>query len=97
MNEQSATLFRAKKNYIHRKVANRDVLISVGENVANFNGYIELNSTASFIWETLNKACTADALAKALIKEFSVGQDQAKADVAEFLELLKEHDMVEAV
>ena len=52
----SDKLFCAKKGYIHRKIANEDVLISVGSGIANFNGYILLNSTASFLWDMLKEA-----------------------------------------
>ena len=33
--------FQVKDNYVHRKVAGNDVLIAIGEDVANFNGYIQ--------------------------------------------------------
>ena len=97
MSEQSAKMLRASKNYIHRKVARNDVLIPVVENAASFNGCIELNSTAAFIWDMLEEPCSADVLTEALMREFSVEQDKAKADVTEFLERLIEHNMVEAV
>ena len=30
--------YRAREGFVHRRVAGADVLISVGANVANFNG-----------------------------------------------------------
>jgi len=42
------TYYQAKKGFVHRSIAGNDVLISVGANVANFNGYIMLNPTAFF-------------------------------------------------
>lgn len=41
------TKYKIREGYIHRKAAGNDVLISVGENVANFNGYITLNPAAA--------------------------------------------------
>ena len=41
--------YRVAEGFVHRQVAGNDVLISVGANVANFNGYITLNPTASFL------------------------------------------------
>lgn len=38
--------YQASKDYIHRKIADSDVLISVGSNIANFNGYIQINDSA---------------------------------------------------
>lgn len=31
--------YQASQDYIYRKIAGADVLISVGSNIANFNGY----------------------------------------------------------
>ena len=58
--------FQAKKNYIHRSVSGMDVLISVGENIANFNGYIELNGSAFTLWKALEEPSTAEHLESVL-------------------------------
>lgn len=89
--------YQRKQNYLHRNIAGNDVLVSVGSNIANFNGYIELNSTASFLWDYLETPCTAEALIKALCEQFEVEQSVAKEDVGAFLQLLLEHEMVEVI
>lgn len=94
MENSSAVSYRASSNFIHRTVAGNDVLISVGGNIANFNGYIQLNETAAFLWEQLKEPKTADELIKALTGEFDVTAEQASADVEEFLNELKENGMV---
>mgnify|MGYP000428236159 CR=1 FL=1 len=50
--------FQAKDCYIHRKIGDSDVLICIGQNIADFNGYIELNATAALLWETLQEPST---------------------------------------
>lgn len=87
--------FRAKNGFIHRKVANEDVLISVGAGVANFNGYILLNPTASFLWDLLKEPHTIQELSEAVAEEFEVSPTEAKADVIEFIKMLVEKGMVE--
>lgn len=86
--------YQASSNYIHRKVADVDVLISVGGNIANFNGYIELNPSASVLWEALSQPKTAAELAAVLQNSYGVTPEQARADVQEFLELLVRYEMV---
>jgi hypothetical protein len=86
--------YQAKDGYIHRKVANNDVLISIGANVANFNGYVTLNPSASFLWDSLSKPQTVTSLVKLLTEEFEVSEDVAKKDVENFLELLQRNSMV---
>lgn len=88
-------LFRAKSGFIHRKVANEDVLISVGSGIANFNGYILLNPTASFLWDMLKEPRSIQELGEAVAEEFEVSLAEAKADVTEFIHMLSDKGMVE--
>lgn len=81
-------------NYIHRKIGGSDVLISVGANIANFNGYIEVNESAAVLWEKLKTPCSAHELAKLLEEEYGIPHETAVEDVREFIDLLLEHDMV---
>lgn len=86
--------YKAKEDFVHRKVAESDVLISVGANVANFNGYITLNPTASLLWDALATPQTVDTLTQMLTAEFDVSDEVAKTDVENFLEMLKRNSMV---
>lgn len=87
--------FQTKKSYVHRKVADKDVLISVGRNIANFNGYIELNASAAFLWEEMKEPRTVAELEQALEKQFDLPHEQAAEDVHDFLEELQKQAMVE--
>ena len=95
--EQYVKKFHTQPCYIHRKVAGTDVLISVGENIANFNGYIELNESASFLWEELREPRTEAELAEALERRFGLSPEQAAEDAGDFLrELAAKHMVSEA-
>ena len=80
--------------FVHRRVAGNDVLISVGANVANFNGYITLNPTASFLWDALAQPQSVNSLADLLAEEFDVTLEHAQNDVAQFLDMLLQNAMV---
>ena len=86
--------YTASPDYIHRKIAGKNVLVSIGGNIANFNGYVQLNDTAAFLWAQLREPKTAGELAAALTAEFDVASEQAGADVREFLDTLAEAGMV---
>ena len=83
--------------YLHRKIAGEDILISLGGNVANFNGYVSLNPTSSFLWDALATPKNLEQLVQALQTEFSVEYSVAKADVQEFLAELLEKGMAREV
>ena len=86
--------YQVAEGFVHRQVAGNDVLISVGANVANFNGYITLNPTASFLWDALAQFRTAEELETLLTAEFDVSAEMAHKDVQLFLEMLQKNSMV---
>lgn len=86
--------YKTKDCFIHRKIADTDLLISVGENIANFNGCVILNPTASFLWDALSEPKSAEMLIDLLLNEFDVTEDVASKDVEQFLQLLEGNSMV---
>lgn len=86
--------FQVKNNYIHRKIADSDVLISIGENIANFNGYIQLNTSAAFLWDEMKEPKTCMELEQALENQFNLPHEQAVEDALDFLKELQTNDMV---
>ena len=91
---KSSKKFQSKSDYVHRRIVDNDVLISVGENIANFNGYIELNSSAAFLWDEMKEPRTSGELEKSLEEHFHLPHETAVADVQDFLKELQENDMV---
>lgn len=77
-----------------RKIAGTYALISVGGNIANFNGYVRLNETAAFIWQQMQTPKTLDELVKAMTSEFDVSPLQAETDIKEILDVLIGKKMV---
>lgn len=88
------TFYQAKDCYLHRKIAGQDILISLGGNIANFNGYVALNDTSSFLWDAMAKPVTKQMLVQALLGEFDVPEETAGQDVDEFITMLLEKEMI---
>lgn len=89
--------YQTKPNFIHRKVGGNDILIPIAENVADFNGFIELNPAAAFIWDSLKTPANANEVIDALAAEFGIDKITAQTDTQEFLALLIEHKMITEV
>ena len=92
--ENKPTTYSAKNTFIHRSIAGTDVLISVGENIANFNGYIQINSSGLCLWEKMKEPSTLSQLEVVLEEKYDITHEQAAEDVMDFLKILTEHDMV---
>lgn len=86
---------KIKKDFLLRTVAGQNVVVPTGNNVVNFNAAITLNETAAFLWEQLEKGCDEAELLKELTEKYEVTEEIAKRDIAVFLNVLKEHDILE--
>lgn len=86
--------YQASPDYIYRRVADSDVLISIGSNIADFNGYIQLNPSAVCLWKQLSEPKTLNQLETALEETYQIPHERAVEDVIDFLNELKEHDMI---
>lgn len=91
---QFSKKYQASSDYIYRRVADSDVLISIGSNIADFNGYIQLNPSAVCLWKQLSEPKTLDQLEMALEETYQIPHEEAVEDVIDFLNELKEHDMI---
>ena len=89
--------YQVADGFVHRKIADVDILISVRERIADFNGYMTLNPVASFLWDAMAQPQSAQELTLALLEEFEVTEAQAAKDVQEFLHHLLEQSMIQEV
>ena len=91
---QENQVLRSSPNYVLRTIAGQHVLVSIGEGLADFRGYIQLNGTAAFLWEELLKGRTKEALFRALLEKYDVDEDTARRDLDGLLELLSSKGMI---
>jgi len=63
-----------------------NLLVPLGAQVMDLNGFVTLNDTAACVWELLAQDRTEDELARAVAKEFDMDAAIARADVQAFLD-----------
>ena len=83
-----------KNEYIMRNIAGDDVLVPIGKTINNFNGLIILNEMAKFIWEKMPQAKDEEERLNYILDEYEVEREVAKADLDEFLEMLKKENII---
>ena len=86
---------KRNKDYIFRSVAGEAILVPVGQEAKKFNGIINLNSVAAFMWEHMEEAETEDDMVKLVTDAFEVDHQQAEIDVKEFLQMMRSKGLVE--
>ena len=83
---------KVKNGFILRKVGKQFVVAATGEASKNFNGMIRLNAEAAFAFGLLQGGITEEELVAALAEKYGGNEVEIRADVAHFLEKLKEAD-----
>lgn len=83
-----------KKEFILREIVGETVLIPAGETATKFNGLISVNELGRFIWENIEKAKDEDELLEFILDEYEVEREVAKADLDEFLQVLKDAEII---
>lgn len=83
-----------KKEFMLREIVGETVLIPTGETAAHFNGLISVNELGRFIWDNYEKAKDEDELLSFILDEYEVERDVAKADLEEFLQVLRDAEII---
>ncbi len=76
---------KIKNGFVVRKVGGECVVVPVGEMSKKFHGMINLNNTGEFLWNFYSTEHTVDEGVAALLREYDVQEDKARADVERFV------------
>ena len=85
---------KVNSEYVMREIAGDTILIPIGDTFNNFNGLVILNELAKFIWEKMPQAKDEEELLNYILDEYEVEREVAKADLDEFLEMLKKENII---
>ena len=84
---------KIKEGFLLRQVAGQAVVLPTGGDL-DLNMMITLNDTGAFLWEKLSQDTTQAELVAALLEEYEVDEPTARADVEEFLAILRQCRML---
>ena len=86
---------KIKSGFIKRTVGGKIIAVAVGERCKDFDGMITLNEMAGFIWDKLENEITQEEIVSAVLKEYDIDREKAEADVAAFIERLREAGLLD--
>lgn len=86
---------KIKDNFMLREISGAWVVVPVGQASVDFNGLINLNETAAFMWQGLSNNITPCELVSAITEKYDVSKEKAEADVSAFIDKLREADLLD--
>ncbi|MGE5417239.1 MAG: PqqD family protein [Acidobacteriota bacterium] len=85
---------KIKDGFILREVAGQWLVVPLGERVVEFNGMITLSESGALIWKALETESSVDDLVAKVLSEYDIDEATARADVDEFLGMMREKELL---
>ncbi len=82
-------------NYKTREVMGELLLVPCGKELNVFNGIRTLNGMGRTVYEMLETVESADEIADKIFEDYDVTREEAKKDIVEFLNSLREMNVIE--
>lgn len=86
--------FKIKSGYVLREIEGEFLAIPFAPELNSAN-IIILNPVSGLIWEKLQAECTLTQLVEAVTESFEIDAETAQNDIEEFLQVLRENNMLE--
>ncbi len=86
---------KIKEGFILRRVASSYMALPTGEMTQQKRSVLTLSGSGAFLWRILENGATEQELLDALMSEYDVSQDIAKADIASFINVLLEQNLLD--
>lgn len=81
---------KLKKEIVLGSIDGKDFAIATGKLSKKFNGIINNNPTANFIFNLLKTEQTEDSIVSAMLEKYDAPEEEIRNDVKEIIEKLNE-------
>ena len=86
---------KLRGEFIVRQVVDQTIAIPVGQTALALNGMIVLNDVSKVIWNCLEQGAELETIVTALVDAFEVSAGQAREDILEFLDKLRNAQLLD--
>lgn len=87
-------VMKLKPGFTLKEIGSKTMVIPINEEALNFNGIITLNKSAKCLFEALSEEQTLDSLIELLLDRYEIDEFNARKDVIQFIEILKEKKLL---
>lgn len=88
---------KLKDQLVLREVAGQYVIVPTGERVREIRSIVYISSSAAYLWDYMQDCeFSKDDLVARVLEHFSeVSEEQARADIEDFLKVLEAHNILD--
>ncbi len=86
---------KLRGEFVVRQVMDSTMAIPVGKTALQLNGMILLNDVSKIIWECLEQETHLEAIVTAVTNAFEVSAEEARTDILEFCDKLRQLQFLE--
>ena len=86
---------RIVPGFIIREIAGEVIVVPTSEAAGRLSGMITLNGCGRFLFTLLQEEQTLDSLTDALLEEYDIDREKARADVQKFVASLEQYGFLE--
>lgn len=86
---------KLKSEFVVAEIADELVAVPVGENAKSYHLVLKLNEEGHKILELLKEETTVEDIAHEIKKEYSIKDDVLKQYIEEFVDELRQHNLIE--
>ena len=86
---------KLKGEFVLRQIMDNTLAVPVGQTALQLNGMILLNDVSQTIWACLERDTDLEQICKAVTDGFEVSEEEATADILEFLDKLRAARLLE--
>ncbi len=86
---------KLRGEFVVRQIMDSVVAIPVGQTALQLNGMVMLNDVSKVIWQCLEQETEPENIVAAVTEAFEVSQEEARADILEFLDKLRTAQLLE--
>jgi len=80
--------------FVVREIAGETIAIPSGPAAQALSGLLAFNGSGKLLFDLLQSPKTLDELVQALLEEYEIDADTARTDVEEFLDILRQNDIL---
>lgn len=86
---------KIKKGFVKCKATDHWVVVSTGELSKTFSAMIQLNDTASEIWDGIEKGLSAEEITSLFVSEYGISEEKARESVDRIIVQMTESGILE--